>query len=347
MYKSKELATVGLLSWTILLLGCESTASSVVTNAERLSGYTYIPVDPFSVTETLHCSCVVDDRLKESKGAQLLKSLPDNAVRTTLETFYADGSVTYGPAVISGKATSYRMTVDYINADTTNVDIWIKREAKLKSTGTYESINIFQTSQDVLQKYEAGTQRYSIIKVDKAVDSSGSCNDELDAKGSEWIGKLLTNKEADRELVEEGYTYVSLPIYVGIGLRATADISDTKAGANISGLGAIGISADNETLRGSLTVQTLGVNGQSIAAALPIQSELNRTTAQNAITSVASIKALLYEQDTVVQPRVVGIYLPFPASKALVNSIISQLAQSSVNWEQKCYSSRVGDAQPV
>ncbi len=336
MYKLKHIVRASLLSWVVFLLGCETT-SSVVTNAERLSGYTYIPVDPFSVTGRQQKTCDVDGQA-QSKGALLLKSLPDNAVRTTLETFYSDGSVTYGPAVISGKATSYRMTVDYINADTTNVDLWIKREAKLKETGEYESINIFQTSKDVLQKYEAGTQRYSIIKVDKQEKTVES--------DTVWL-KLWDGEKVEREFVSNGYTYVSLPIYVGIGLRATADISDTKAGANISGLGAIGISADNETLRGSLTVQTLGVNGQSIAAALPIQSELNRTTAQNAITSVASIKALLYEKDTIVQPRVVGIYLPFPASKALVNSIISQLAQSSVSWVQKCYSSSADIEEPT
>ena len=98
--------------------------------------------------------------------------------------------------------------------------------------------------------------------------------------------------------------------------------------------------AEANNLRGSLTVQTLGVNGQAISAALPIQSELNRTTAQNAIVAVGSIKALLYENGTVVNPRVVGMYLPFPGGKPLVNAIISELSKKRVVWYRPCIERR-------
>ena len=52
----------------------------------------------------------------------------------------------------------------------------------------------------------------------------------------------------------------------------------------------------------------------------------NRTTAQNAIAAVASIKTLLWEECTARSPQVVGIYLPFPGRKALVNALISSLS---------------------
>ncbi|GIU32986.1 hypothetical protein [Shewanella sp. MBTL60-007] len=279
--------------------------------AEKLSGYTYIPVAPFSVTTNPEDSCDSQQLFTADKSVDitdissktLLSSLPDNAVRTTVETFYLDGSVTYGPAKVSANADSYRMTVDYINADTTNVDIWIKREAQVYRSEQRKVINLFLPAHDKYSEYVIGSDVYTVTSENPySID----------------------------------YQYFSLPVYVGIGLRATADINAVDSAANISGLGAIGVSAESRDLKGSLTVQTLGVNGQAIAAALPIQSELNRTTAQNAITSVASIKALLYEEGTIVQPRVVGIYLPFPGGKALINSIISEISRAKVVWKRPC-----------
>jgi hypothetical protein len=111
------------------------------------------------------------------------------------------------------------------------------------------------------------------------------------------------------------YTEYSVPVYVGLGLRVAANIYSTNGKANISGLGIIGAEAEAENLKGSLVIQTLGVNGRAIAAALPIQSEVNRTTAQNAISAVGAIKALLHAEETWVAPRVVGLYLPFPGGK--------------------------------
>ena len=48
---------------------------------------------------------------------------------------------------------------------------------------------------------------------------------------------------------------------------------------------------------------------------------------------MGSIKALLHEDDTVVYPRVVGMYLPFEADKSLVNGIVSKIAHSPTLWQ--------------
>lgn len=137
------------------------------------------------------------------------------------------------------------------------------------------------------------------------------------------------------------FTYISLniPVYVGIGLRVTANVRTLKSQVNVSGLGAIGAGADSSQLNGNLIIQTLGVNGNAISGALPIQSELNRTTVGNAMVAVGSIKALLYDDKTVVSPRIVGMYLPLPGNEALVNAIISLLSQEdSVEWFKPCRS---------
>lgn len=289
------------------LSGCTSTFTTQ-NPAEESSGYTYIPVDPFSVKTNPGSSCETNGDeeavdVSKIKFGALLESLPDNAVRMSVEQFSATGNVTYGTAGLGAKGESYRVTVDYINADTTNVQLWIAKQAQDYNTKEVKFVPLLMPNNG---EYTYGTEIYTVTRKTPGLDEIAN------------------------------YVEYNLPVYVGIGLRITANIDVVGTTANISGLGTIGVEAETDNLKGSLTVQTLGVNGQAIAAALPIQSELNRTTAQNAIVAVGSIKALLYENDTVVSPRVVGIYLPFPGGKALVNAIISEISKERVIWNRPC-----------
>lgn len=274
--------------------------------SELESGYTYVPVDPFPV------QTVPGDNCKDSTNnvvghlvpGQLLDALPDNAVRMLVEQFDSSGAVTYGASKTAAKGESYRVTVDYINADTINVSVWIAKSMADTKTGEYQPVSLFSPPS---ANFTPGTELFEVTR------------DEPKIKNAFPI-----------------YSQFNIPVYVGVGLRVSANIYVTAAKANISGIGIIGAEAEAEKLRGSLVVQTLGVNGKSVAAALPIQSELNRTTAQNAIVAVGSIKALLYADETIKSPRVVGIYLPFPGGKPLVNALISELSKKRVVWERPC-----------
>lgn len=303
----------------VVLSSC-GTSFSKYTNAERESGYTYIPLDPFSVQTEPGVGCqrfIGGINFKDDfPYRRTLDSLPDNAVRMSVERFDASGSVTYGPAGVGTEGESYRVTVDYINADTTNIPIWMSKKAALRFLGPLspKSLNLEYKNVDPLAplppNFIPGSEIYSVTR---------------------------ENPGHEKELVvEELYRQQNIPVYVGIGLRVTANVDVLKGRVNIAGLGIIGAESEAEKLKGSLVVQTLGVNGKSIAAALPIHSELNRTTAQNAIVAVGAIKALLYEKDVVISPRVVGIYLPFPGGKPLVNAIISEISKNPVIWERPC-----------
>jgi hypothetical protein len=283
--------------------GCGTTFAPPRTSAERESGYTYIPIDPFSVQTSPGDSCRDTNEEKAKKYGTLLQSLPDNAVRMLIERFNASGSVTYGPAKLGAKGESYRVTIDYINADTINIQVWISK---------------------AMQKRDGDSQYVPLLAV---------ADPNLFVPESE-VYSITREKPGANEIRE--YSEFNIPVYVGIGLRVSATIDIVGASANISGIGVIGAEAEAERLKGSLIVQTLGVNGKSIAAALPIQSELNRTTAQNAIVAVGSIKALLYADETAVSPRVVGLYLPFPGGKPLVNALISELSKERVVWRRPC-----------
>ena len=307
------------------ITGCARTMIPQ-TPAATESGYTYIPLDPFPVhMEPDRRSCNLDgveseeeynSLLRTLKYRPLLESLPDNAVRMSIEQFDSSGSVTYGPAGIGARGESYRVTVDYVNSDTTNFPVWVAKTALHKIDRKYDYIDLLSPVDETV--YDASTIGFEVKAKDK-----------------------FSDKKPDGDFFE-----YNIPVYVGIGLRVTANVDIIGASANISGLGVIGAEAEANSLKGSLIVQTLGINGKSIAAALPIQSELNRTTAQNAIVAVGSIKALLYDEKTATALRVVGMYLPFPGGKSLVNAIISEISKGkSITWMRPCATKETDSAE--
>lgn len=285
----------------LALNGCASNTPIPKSLGEGLSGYTYIPLDPFAVKTVPGDSCL---ETKAANGDHLLNSFPDNAVRMLVEQVDAGVTTSYGLIKASSKGAKYRVTVDYINADTVNERFYIsaywitpdggEKDVNLNAPGVPREILNYRVKRRSLH--------------------------EMDASKAAAAGPGEYN----------------IPIYIGVGLRITANITDLSGNANVSGIGVLGVEADAKNVRGDLVVQTLGINGKSISAALPIQNELNRTTAQNAIVSVASIKALLYAGETIVWPRVVGLYLPLPGDKALVNAIISELSKERVSWSRPC-----------
>lgn len=255
-----------LLCAVMIFGGCATTLPQ--TSGEKDSGYTYVPIDPFPVETLPGDSC----RENNTKYGTLLESLPDNAVRMLIEKFNTSGTVTYGPAKLGVKGESYRVTVDYINADTVNVPVWISKKMRT-ITGESKRVSLLSTFIPA-----------TIKKLDEKLSPVLSMAEGDFTPGTEMY-IVTRDKPADPSQFDE----FNIPVYIGIGLRVSAMVDVIGGNANISGIGVIGAEAEAERLKGTLVVQTLGVTGKSIAAALPIQSELNRTTAQNAIVAVGSI----------------------------------------------------------
>lgn len=274
---------------------------------EQESGYTYIPIDPLPAMVPGKAECAIP---VDKPDEFMLKALPDNAVRVSIQQFDGKGKVQYGPVGGSLENSNYEVVVDYINADVQGQTIWI---AKYRET-------------------DSGTDKQRIA-VPLAAPSKG----EDDFRYVVTSSPPEHGTDATSNILPKYYfEKFSLPLYIGVGLRITANVRTLKGGVNINGLGLLGAEAEANNIVGSLTTQTLGINGKPISAALPIQSELNRTTIQNAVTSVGAVKALIYGTETSIKPRVVGLYLPFPGGKQLVNAIISELAQSQVYWYGPC-----------
>ena len=290
----------------VMLSGC-AWAPKFISPAEQQSGFTYIPIDPFPVTMALGLDCAASYPSGVAIPYQRLpRGLPDNAVRMLVEQFDAKGNVTYGPAKADTDIRSYRVTTDFISADTLNFTVQIAKFAVRDADSKMMPVPFDQDLDGKIFRFRTETYR---------------------------VRRIPPNQEVQ----EDEFTKVfNIPIYVGIGLRATADIVTTTSKANVTGLGVIGSEAEAGNIKGSLIVQTLGVNGKAVTAALPIQSELNRTTAQNAIVAVASIKTLLHASETDIAPRVVGLYLPFAGGKPLVNAIVSELSAKPPTWSRPC-----------
>ncbi len=130
-----------------------------------------------------------------------------------------------------------------------------------------------------------------------------------------------------------GYEVVNIPVYVGVGLRLTANLLTRRGGIRLTNLPAIAASADAEQSSGSLTLQTLGVYNQQVASTYAIPNELSTTAVQNALVSLGAVKAIVYDRDTGARPRLTGIYNPLPTSDPyLINRIYSALAEAPIAW---------------
>lgn len=295
--------------------GC-TTTQIPQTAAAKQSGFTYIPIDPFAVSVSGWPVGGATNGSLANISQQILQALPDNAARLATEQFGTDNQVTYGPANITAKGGTFKITMDYMNSDTVNVGMYIERTVMIRDT------NGSTFPQDVYLNDPYPTNAVPNSETFKAI--------RLPESGPRYASGVITNAAALWGMtgVTGKGVVINLPIYVGVGLRVTATVTTVGGGVTLTGLGSL--TASN--LSGTLVVQTLGINGKSVSAALPVNSDLNQPTVQNAIVAVGQIKEILYDKDTVISPRVLGMYLPFRVTRPLVNSIISELSKSPVPW---------------
>ncbi len=94
---------------------------------------------------------------------------------------------------------------------------------------------------------------------------------------------------------------------VGVGLRLISLITTTDAGINIGDLSSIGMAAKMGKLTGTLMVEVIGIKSKEVTTLLPLPSEINQTTIQNAMQALATIKSKIYDDDTQLYPQVMAI----------------------------------------
>jgi hypothetical protein len=131
-------------------------------------------------------------------------------------------------------------------------------------------------------------------------------------------------------LVEASQANAVVPVYIGVGLRLTANVFVKKGSVNLGSLFALGVAAKAEQVSGTLVIQTLGVSGPEISGLIPMPGEISESTIQNAILALASIKAKMYDTKTSITPRVVGVYNNLGGGEATINGFISSLLEKQI-----------------
>lgn len=306
------------LTASLTLAGCAgmpSLTQAPKSVGERNSGFAYIPLDPLPVFIEGHPSCKTvlnDGQPVLAPGYEvkpLLDSLPDNAVRIAVKEYNSKGNLSFGGSSVGTEGNRYQVILDYINVDTSNIRFLIRQP-------------------------RSGADQQAVSTIAEVSRISGfSYFDRSKTYSAEELEKLQGN--------------TVIPVYVGVGLRLTADLQVLKGTVNLSSLGAIAAGVEAGRASGSLVVQTLGITGKQVSTALPLPSELNQTTVQNAILSLGSIKAIIFDsQNTNTTPRVTGMYLPIrDASEDLVNRIVSELAREAIPWAHPCVYKPVSTSQ--
>ncbi|EOV0850557.1 hypothetical protein ACOKV8_000546 [Vibrio parahaemolyticus] len=126
---------------------------------------------------------------------------------------------------------------------------------------------------------------------------------------------------------------VVVPVYVGVGLRLTAHVTVKEGSVDLGNLFALGVAAQAKQISGTLVIQSLGLSGEGVSPLIPIPSEINPTTVQNALMAIGAIKAKLYDGKITVVPRVVGVYNNLGGGQETINGFISTILQEPLTLE--------------
>jgi hypothetical protein len=136
---------------------------------------------------------------------------------------------------------------------------------------------------------------------DEAREADGSC--------PAWaeIDKLNKAAESQGSGVKRPMIK-NVPFCSGVGLRVTAKFIVNEGSVDLGNLIASGAAAQAKQVSGTMNVQALGITGRAISALMPMPSEINASTIQNALLNLGAIKAKIYDEGTNVTPRDVGLY---------------------------------------
>ncbi|WP_156022536.1 hypothetical protein [Sphingobium indicum] len=317
------------------LTGCASIGR-IETPGEKASAYGYVPLDPLPVDQASGA-----DSCTETSGggnvtanADVLSRLPDQTIRFAVATFdQTKGSLTFGPATLTSKGGQYKAVLDYIQADAVPEIFYIRKRVTVPG----QTLSVPVALSDPLP------MGGKIIGYDAVISNSTGMQAALQSVAPAEVALARSRfLEAEAEKFAEGhYQQVTVPVYVGIGLRLSADILSLQGGLTLAGLSAIGAEAEAKRVTGTLTVQSLGVSGKSIATALPLPNKLDQTTIENAILAIGNMRATLYAtgqgtNDLYKQPRIVGLYSPVGSDPLLINALYSELSRIRPRWLVPC-----------
>ncbi|BDW83020.1 hypothetical protein MACH24_24580 [Erythrobacter sp. Dej080120_24] len=267
----------------------------------------------------------------------MTQALPDVAVRFAVAEFRQGVGLQFGPSAITAKNQNYRAILDYVNSDSVTVRMLVRKYARINGAIGYYPITepIENARGDAVLAYQAQVipGQFDYSDPDGSFELSGFTPAQLDDAQKAALDGAGND-------AAEGWQQVAFPIYVGVGFRLTADFQALKGDVALGGLGSIGANADAEKLSGSMTLQSIGVNGLGTTTALALPNKLDQTTIEQSILAIGTGRALIYtdteESKVRLSPRVIGLYSPVGSDPRLINAVYSELSTIRLPWARPC-----------
>ncbi|WP_221074764.1 hypothetical protein [Agarivorans aestuarii] len=346
-----------LMAVTFFLISCTAFNKSLQnqqmphTQAEAINSYSYVPLEPLPIDYSFKCDDAASGKGLQAKSCneQFLALLPDNSIRiSTRQTNYKLGvNANIAPVGmgIGLEGNSYQIVIDYLNSVTGAVGFYGKWIIDVPET-TYTRNRCYPYQRRIGHAHlvDAGEIWTLLVVVAKEKETKNifieeypndnlthtdyNCGTKLSWTG-EGFTEIIHPKETDslsKYVVTP--TQFNIPIYVGIGVRLTANINVLKGQVDLGSLSALSIAAEAGSISGNMSVQTLGINGESIRSSLLFISKIDGTTIQNAIQSMASIKADINKDSTILTPRILGYQNLVGAEGNGIRQISSLLSHS-------------------
>ncbi|MCQ6958583.1 hypothetical protein [Mucilaginibacter aquariorum] len=273
---------ISLTSCDLVKKGADLKELNKNANEKTLSMIGYQPIDPIQVSH-------VNNSKDTISLNSLLSNFPNEATRIAVGEITQNGSTSFGPFSIARTGRSYSVILDYIKYTTNSLSVTYSEARQPRKIGDSTYLRLEQRLQTA----------YGAV--------SGISN--------ELIGKYNNGKHVDT--TEFKNVKIKLPVYIGVGLRIQASITVLGDSVNLSSLYSIGAAASQHKLSGTLIIQTLGISGEDISPLMPLPDQINESTIQAAMQSLATIKSKIYNKDRIIiSPQVVAFKLSFSIDKA-------------------------------
>ena len=121
---------------------------------------------------------------------------------------------------------------------------------------------------------------------------------------------------------------------IGVGLRLVAHIKAHKSNINFGDLFSLGLAAESNHISGTLSIEVIGIKSKEITSSIPLPSEINRTSIQQAMQALSTIKSRIYDSNTSIHPQVIAIK-SCKQDNTELEELVASLSQTkrAVNWK--------------
>ena len=111
---------------------------------------------------------------------------------------------------------------------------------------------------------------------------------------------------------------------VGVGLRMTAKVTTQKANINLGSLLALGIAANLGQLRGTMTVDTIGIRIAGSSGPILSSTTIDETSIQKTLEGLAVIQSKIADASTHLDPQVIWVK---PISNQVTAAAVGKVLQ--------------------